>query len=128
MNSCKSSSTPQHRTKESKENMSTKPFTAVIKGEKVTAHQNAYTGLFYAIGRNGQHTPVDYRLIRTQTTPMQRLKYWRNRHGYTQSELAKLIHVSSPTIIMMWENGLRYPRKEYRQRLNAELGGEVFFE
>jgi DNA-binding XRE family transcriptional regulator len=108
--------------------MATKPFTAIIKGRKVTIHQNAYTGLFYAIERDGSHTPVDYRLIRTQTTNTQRLKYWRNRHGYTQAELAKLIHVSSPTIIMMWENGLRHPRKEYRQRINAKLGGDVFFE
>lgn len=108
--------------------MATKPFTAIIGDEKVMIDQNVYTGLFYAIGSNGRHTPVSYRLIRTQTTSQQRLKYWRNRHGYTQAELAKLIHVSSPTIIMMWENGLRHPRKEYRQRLNAELGGEVFFE
>lgn len=108
--------------------MATEPFPATIKGEKVTIHQNPYTGLFYAIKSDGRHTPVDYRLIRTQTTSQQRLKYWRNRHGYTQSDLAKLIHVSSPTIIMMWENGLRHPRKEYRQRLNAELGSEVFFE
>lgn len=108
--------------------MATKPFTATIKGEKVTVIQNAYTGLFHAIKSDGRHTPVSYRLIRTQTTSQQRLKYWRNRHGYTQAELAKLIDVSSPTIIMMWENGLRHPRKEYRRRLNAELGGEVFFE
>jgi DNA-binding XRE family transcriptional regulator len=107
--------------------MATKPFTATIRGEKATVHQNAYTGLFYTILNGGRHAPVSYRLIRTQTTANQRLKYWRNRYGYTQAELAKLIHVSSPTIIMMWENGLRHPRKEYRQRLNAELGGEVFF-
>jgi DNA-binding XRE family transcriptional regulator len=108
--------------------MATKPFTATIKGRELTVCQNANTGLFYAIGHDGRHTPVGYSLIRTQTTSMQRLKYWRNRYGYTQVELAKLIHVSSPTIIMMWENGLRHPRKEYRQLLNAELGGEVFFE
>jgi DNA-binding XRE family transcriptional regulator len=108
--------------------MATEPFTAIIKGEKVTIHQNAYTGLFYAITRNGSHTPVDYGLIRTQTTSLQRLKYWQHRFGYTQAELAKLIHVSSPTIVMMWENGLRHPRKEYRQRINAELGGDIFFE
>lgn len=108
--------------------MATEPFTATIKGEKVTIHQNPYTGLFYAIKRDGRHIPVDYHLIRAQTPSQQRLKYWRNRFGYTQSELARLIHVSSPTIIMMWENGLRYPRKEYRRRLNAVLGGEVFFE
>lgn len=107
--------------------MATKPFTAIIKGEKVTVNQNTYTGLFYAAKSDGQHTPVSYRLIRTRTTSQQRLKYWRNRYGYTQAELARLIHVSSPTIIMMWENGLRYPRKEYRRLLNAELGGEVFF-
>lgn len=108
--------------------MATEPFTATIKGEKVTIHQNPYTGLFHAIKSDGRHTPVSYRLIRAQATSQQRLKYWRNRYGYTQAELARLIHVSSPTIIMMWENGLRHPRKEYRQRLNAELGGEVFFE
>lgn len=108
--------------------MATEPFTAIIRGESVTVTQNPYTGLFHAIKSDGRHTPVSYRLIRTQTTSQQRLKYWRNRHGYTQAELARLIHVSSPTIIMMWENGLRHPRKEYRQRLNAELGGEVFFE
>lgn len=108
--------------------MATKPFTATIKGKKVTVYQNAYTGLFHAIGHDGRHTPVSYSLIRTQTTSMQRLKYWRNRFGYTQAELAKLIHVSSPTIVMMWENGLRHPRKEYRRLLNAELGNDVFFE
>lgn len=108
--------------------MTTKPFTATIKGEKVTICQNAYTGLFHAIRPDGRYTPVDYRLIRTQTTSMQRLKYWRNRFGYTQAELAKLVHVSSPTIVMMWENGLRHPRKEYRRLLNAELGYDVFFE
>lgn len=103
-------------------------FTATIKGKEITVCQNAYTGLFYAITADGSHTPIEYNLIRTQTTSQQRLKYWRNRYGYTQAELARLIHVSSPTIIMMWETGLRHPRKEYRQRLNAELGGEVFFE
>lgn len=108
--------------------MATKPFTVIIRGEKVTVVQNPYTGLFHAIKSDGKHTPVSYLLIRTQTTSQQRLKYWRNRFGYTQADLAKLIHVSSPTIIMMWENGLRHPRREYRRRLNAELGGEVFFE
>lgn len=108
--------------------MAKKPFTATVKGREIHVCQNAYTGLFYAIRPNCKHTPIDYHRIRTQTTSMQRLKYWRNRYGYTQAELAKLIHVSSPTIIMMWENGLRHPRKEYRQRLNAVLGGEVFFE
>lgn len=108
--------------------MVTKPFTAIIRGEKSPVYQNVNTGLFFTTRLDGSHIPVDYRLIRTQTTSLQRLKYWRNRHGYTQAELAKLIHVSSPTVIMMWENGLRHPRKEYRQRLNAELGGDVFFE
>lgn len=106
--------------------MASKPFTATVEGRETTICQNAYTGLFYAIGRNGSHTPVSYRLIRTQTTSMQRLKYWRNRYGYTQTDLAKLIHVSSPTIIMMWENGLRHPRKEYRRRVNAVLSPDVF--
>lgn len=108
--------------------MTKEPFTVTIKGRKTLAYQNVYTGLFYTITSNGKHTPVSYSLIKTWTTSPQRLKYWRNRYGYTQTELAKLIHVSSPTIIMMWENGLRHPRKEYRQRLNAELGGNVFTE
>lgn len=108
--------------------MAKEPFTATIKGDKISVYQNAYTGLFYTILPDGRRTPVDYHFIRTQTTSPQRLKYWRNRFGYTQTELAKLIHVSSPTIIMMWENGLRHPRKEYRQRLNTTLGGNVFTE
>lgn len=106
--------------------MAKEPFTVTIKGEEVTVHQNPYTGAFYHIQPDGKHTPVSYIFIRTQTTASQRLKYWRNRYGYTQAELARLIHVSSPTIIMMWENGLRYPRKEYRRLLNAELGYNVF--
>lgn len=106
--------------------MATKPFTAIIEDKETTVCQNAYTGLFYAIRRDGSHTPVPYKLIRTQTTSMQRLKYWRNRYGYTQAEFAKLIHVSSPTIIMMWENGLRHPRKEYRRRINAAFSFDIF--
>lgn len=106
--------------------MATEPFTAIIKGRELTVRQNAYTGFFYAIRPDGSHTPISYSLIRTQTTSMQRLKYWRNRYGYTQAELAELIHVSSPTIIMMWENGLRYPRRKYRQLLNAELSYDIF--
>lgn len=108
--------------------MAKEPFPVTIKGRKTLVHQNAYTGFFYTITDNGKHAPVAYSLIKAWTTSLQRLKYWRNRYGYTQAELAKLIHVSSPTIIMMWENGLRHPRKEYRQRINAELGGNVFTE
>lgn len=108
--------------------MATKPFTATIGNENVTVTQNTYTGLFYIIKSDGRHIPISYQLIRMHTTYQQRLKYWRNRYGYTQADLAKLIHVSSPTIIMTWENGLRHPRKEYRRRLNAELGGKVFYE
>lgn len=108
--------------------MATKPFTVTVKDKKVTVHQNPYTGAFYRILHDGKHTPVGYHLVKAQTTASQRLKYWRNRYGYTQAELAKLIRVSGPTIIMMWENGLRHPRKEYRRLLNAELGHNVFFE
>lgn len=106
--------------------MATKPFTVTIRDEKVTVYQNAYTGLFYTIIDDGSHTPVDYSLIRTQTASMQRLKYWRNRFGYTQEELAKRIHVSGKTIVMMWEAGLRHPVKKYRQLLNAELSYDIF--
>lgn len=101
-------------------------FTATIKGEKVQARQNANTGLFHIILPNGRRTPVDYQLIRPQTTSMQRLKYWRNRYGYTQAELADLVHVSSPTVIMMWETGLRHPLKKYQKLLNTELSRDIF--
>lgn len=108
--------------------MATKPFEVTIGGKKITVCQNAYTGLFYTILDDGKHAPVDYRLIRTQTTSRQRLKYWRNRYGYTQADLAGRIHVSGKTIIMMWEAGLRHPGRKYRQLLNSELGCDVFFE
>lgn len=106
--------------------MATDSFIASIKGKRTTVHQNAYTGLFYTIENNGRHTPVDYDLIRTQTTCEQRLKYWRNRYGYTQTELAERIHVSGKTIIMTWEAGLRHPNKENRQRIHEVLGHDVF--
>lgn len=102
------------------------PFTATIKSEKASVYQNAHTGLFYTILPDGKHTPVDYQLIRTQTTSMQRLKYWRNRYGYTQADLADLIHVSSPTIIMMWETGLRHPLRKYQKLLNSVLSPDIF--
>ena len=69
--------------------------------------------------------PVSYRLIKKQVSSAQRLKYWRNRYGYTQTELAELIHVSSPTVIMMWENRLRHPRRKYRKLLNTELSYDI---
>nr|UVN04826.1 MAG: helix-turn-helix domain protein [Bacteriophage sp.] len=106
--------------------MTAEPFTATIKGKKVLVRQNTCTGSFYTIRPDGKHAPVDYQLIRTQTTSMQRLKYWRNRYGYTQAGLSQLIHVSSPTVIMMWENGLRHPTKKYRQLINAELSYDIF--
>lgn len=106
--------------------MATKPFTATIKGKEITVRQNAYTGLFYTILPDGRRTPVDYHLIKTQTTSMQRLKYWRNRYGYTQADLAERLHVCSKTIIEMWENGLRHPLKKYRQLINTELSQDIF--
>lgn len=101
-------------------------FTITIGNEELTIHQNVHTGLFYGITADGKHTPVDYDLIKTRTTSQERLKYWRNRFGYTQAELAELTHVSSPTVIMMWENGLRHPLREYRQLLNTELCSDIF--
>lgn len=106
--------------------MAMNPFIVTINGKETLVYQNAHTGLFYAIGNDGGHIPVGYRLIRGQVSSMQRLKYWRNRYGYTQSDLAERLHVSSPTVIMMWENGLRHPRKEYRQRINTELSPDIF--
>ena len=109
-----------------KDTMATKPFTAIIGGKKFTVWQNAYTGLFYTIRKDGKHSPVAYRLIAAQVPSIQRLKYWRNRYGYTQSDLAEILHVSSKTIIEMWENGLRHPLKKYRQLINAELSSDIF--
>lgn len=106
--------------------MATKPFTVTIEGKEITIRQNAYTGLFYAILDDGRHAPVSYRLVRKQASSMQRLKYWRNRYGYTQAELAERLHVSGKTIIEMWENGLRHPLKKYRQLINAELSQDIF--
>lgn len=106
--------------------MENETFTATIGFEEVTVQQSQRTGLFHAVERDGRHVPVDYDLIKDQTTSMQRLKYWRNRFGYTQAELAELIHVSSPTVIMMWENGLRHPRREHQYLLNAELSMDIF--
>lgn len=106
--------------------MATNPFIVTIEGKETLACQNVHTGLFYIIRKDGSHAPVSYHLIKGQVTITQRLKYWRNRYGYTQAELAELIHVSSPTVIMMWENGLRYPLKKHRKRLNAELGHDIF--
>lgn len=117
---------PRRQTKGNKKTMAKEPFTATIKSEKVSVYQNAHTGLFYIILPDGNHTPIDYQLIRTQTSSMQRLKYWRNRYGYTQADLAERLHVSSKTIIEMWENGLRHPLKKYRQLINAELSQDIF--
>ena len=108
--------------------METTTFTATINHEETTVYQNANTGLFYTILSDGSHTPVDYDLIRIRTTGRQRLKYWRNRYGYTQAKLAEMVHVSSPTVIAAWENGLRYPRKEYRRLLDNVLGHDVFID
>lgn len=106
--------------------MATTPFTITIGNEELTIHQNVHTGLFYGITADGKHTPIDYARIKTRTTGPQRLKYWRNRFGYTQADLAELVHVSSPTVIMMWENGLRHPLRKYRQLLNEELCPDIF--
>ena len=53
--------------------MEKKPFTITIKGEKAFVYQSAHTGLFYTILPDGRHAPVDYHLIKTQTSSMQRL-------------------------------------------------------
>lgn len=106
--------------------MATSLFTITIGNEELAIYQNVYTGLFYGITVDGKHTPVDYARIKTRTTSPERLRYWRNRFGYTQAELAELVHVSSPTVIMTWENGLRRPLRKYRQLLNAELCYDIF--
>ena len=106
--------------------MATTLFTITIGNEELTIRQNVHTGLFYGITSDGKHTPIDYARIKTRTTSQERLKYWRNRFGYTQAELAELVHVSSPTVIMMWENGLRHPLRKYRRLLNEKLSSDIF--
>ena len=101
-------------------------FTITIGNEELTIHQNVHTGLFYGITADGERTPVDYARIKTRTTSQERLKYWRNRFGYTQVELAELVNVSSPTVIMMWENGLRHPLRKHRRLLNEKLSSDIF--
>lgn len=101
-------------------------FAVTIGNEELAVRQDAHTGLFYGITTDGRHTPVDYDRIKTRTTSQERLKYWRNRFGYTQAELAELVHVSSPTVIMTWENGLRHPLRKYRQLLNEKLSYDIF--
>lgn len=106
--------------------MAKTPFTVTINGKETLTCQSVNTGLFYTIRNDGGHVPVDYHLIREQVTSMQRLKYWRNRYGYTQADLAERLHVSGQTIIEMWENGLRHPLKKFRQLINAELSPDIF--
>ena len=106
--------------------MATNPFIVTVNGKETLVYQSAHTGFFYASRGDGRHVPVSYHLIRDQVSSMQRLKYWRNRYGYTQSDLAERLHVSSKTIIEMWENGLRHPLKKYRQLINAELSPDIF--
>lgn len=106
--------------------MATNPFTVTINNKETLVCQSAHTGLFYAIRNDGGHAPVSYHLIKTQVSSMQRLKYWRNRYGYTQADLAERLHLSSKTIIEMWENGWRHPLKKYRQLINAELSPDIF--
>lgn len=106
--------------------MVTQSLQATIGDKEVTVCQNGDTGLFYTVLPDGRHTPVDYILIKEQTDSKQRLKYWRNRFGYTQADLAKLVHVSSPNVIMMWETGLRHPLRKYRQLLNKKLCSDIF--
>lgn len=106
--------------------MATNPLIVTLNGKETPVRQSAHTGLFYAIRNDGRHIPVSYHLIRDQVPSMQRLKYWRSRYGYTQSDLAERLHVSSKTIIEMWENGLRHPLKKYRQLINAELSPDIF--
>lgn len=95
-------------------------------GKETLIHQNAYTGLFYAIRNDGRHAPASHSLIREQAPSMQRLKYWRSRYGHTQSELAENLHGSGKTIIEMRENGSRHPLKKHRQLTNAEPSPDIF--
>ena len=44
------------------------------------------------------------------------LKYYRESRGYSQTELAKLIHVS-PAAIGNWEQGTRFPQREQEESL-----------
>lgn len=101
-------------------------FTITIGNEELTIRQDVHTGIFYGITADGRHVPVDYTRIKTRTTSQERLRYWRHMFGYTQAELAELVHVSSPTVIMMWENGLRHPLRKHRRLLNEKLSYDIF--
>lgn len=91
-------------------------FDTVINGEHLTIYQNSSTGLFYTI-LNDIHIPVDFDVIKDETTIGQRIKYWRCQYGYTQSQLATLLNVSSSNVIAMWENGRRAPTKNCLEKL-----------
>lgn len=100
-------------------------FDVIIGEESFTIHQNAVTGLFYATWEH-EHAPVDYDLIKDETTIGQRIKYWRCQYGYTQTALAHLIGVSDKNVIAMWENGRRTPRERYVQKLAYYLDYDSF--
>lgn len=100
-------------------------FDVTINGESFSIHQNAVTGLFYTTWKH-EHIPVDYDLIKDETTIGQRIKYWRCRYGYTQAELANLIGVSGKNVVAMWENSRRIPQENSVRKLAHYLDYDSF--
>lgn len=96
----------------------------VINGQEVTVGQDSQTGQFFT-RQNIGNIPVDYETISDKVTIGQCIKYWRLRHGYSQTELAERISVASPNVIAMWESGRRKPQKQYRLRLAENLGYDI---
>lgn len=96
----------------------------VINGQEVTVEQDSQSGQFYT-RQNIGNIPVDYTTISDRVTIGQCIKYWRLRHGYSQTELAERIGVSGPNVVAMWENGRRKPQNKYRLRLAEQLGCDI---
>lgn len=96
----------------------------VINGQEVTVEQDSQTGQFFTRENLG-NIPIDYETISDRVNIGQCIKYWRIRHGYSQTELAEQIGVAGPNVVAMWESGRRKPQKEYRLRLAEHLGYDI---
>lgn len=96
-----------------------------INGEPLVVYQHPLTGLFYTIQHDG-HIPVGYDLIKDKVTIGQKIKYWRCQYGYSQADLAALVHVASKTVVAMWEHGRRKPREKTLRLLARHLDFDSF--
>lgn len=100
-------------------------FNTTINGESLIVYQHPKTGLFYTILKD-MHIPVDFDLIKDDTTIAQRIRYWRCTYGYTQAELAALLNVAGKNVVAMWENGRRTPQEKNLRLLARYLDFDSF--